>query len=119
MKRTNPIVLSGDATGNVTGTAIPASHLIQGSFQVITGDVAVAGTVRVQMSNDQDGSGDYDAGSFTPTNWSDIPSATSTVTAGVGSPILLTTMAYRWIRVLFTRTGGTTTITVNALLMSI
>lgn len=118
MKRTNPTVLSGAATGNVTGAAISASLLIQGSFQIVTGDAAVAGTVKIQMSNDQNPAGDYDAG-FTPTNWSDIPSATSTVTAGVGAPILLTTMAYRFIRVVFTRSAGTTTIIVNALLMGV
>lgn len=119
MKQTNPTLLSGAATADVTGAGIPAQNLIQGSFQIVTGDSAVAGTVKVQASNDQNPSGDYDAGSFTPTNWSDIPSATSTVAAGVGPLILLTSMSYRFIRVVFTRTGGTTTIKVNALLGSI
>lgn len=118
MKYTNPTVLSGAATGSITGAAIPASQLIQGSFQVVTGDAAVAGTVLIQMSNDQNPSGDYDS-TFVPMNWSAIPSATTTITAGVGAPILLTSMAYRYIRAVFTRTGGTTTIAVNALLMSI
>lgn len=118
MRYTNPIALSGAATGSLNGTAIPTTQALQSSFQIVTGDTAVAGTVKLQMSNDQNPSGDYDK-TFVPTNWSDIPSATSTVTAGVGPCIQLANMAFRYIRVVFTRTGGTTTITVNAMILSI
>jgi hypothetical protein len=111
MKNTNALVLSGAATGNVTGTAIDGSQMYQASFQVISGDAAVAGTVKIQMSNDLQPQGTFNPSAYT--NWSDIPSATSTVVAGSGPPIILSVVSARAIRVVFTRTGGATTIKVN------
>lgn len=116
MKSSPVQILNGAATGNVTGPAIDVNQIISSSMQVVTGDVAVAGTVKIQFSNDNP-NGDYRA-HFVPTNWSDIPSATSTVAAGIGPAILLNVMAYGYIRAVFTRSAGTTTIQVNSTLIS-
>lgn len=112
MHKVNVNVLSGAATGSITGAKIDSNQLMAASFQVVTGDVAVAGTVKIQASNDICND-QYQPDQFTPTNWSDIPSATSTVAAGVGPLITINQLSYRWMRVVFTRTGGTTTINVN------
>jgi len=112
MRVTNIVVLSGSDTGNVTGSAIDANQLYQASFQVFTGDVTAAGTVKIQMSNDVCTS---NALAFTPTNWTDILNASISVASGVAAnPIEIANMKYRWIRAVYTRSGGgSTTITVQ------
>jgi len=113
MKNVNPQtpVLTGLATASINGSAIDASQMYQVSFQTVTLDTAAAGTMKIQMSNDPQPAGTYT--NFTPTNWSDIPNSTSTVTAGVASPIILSVVSARWLRVVFTRSAGTLTINVN------
>ena len=114
MKQVICTIASGAATGNVTGSAINVGQLVSASFQIVTGDAAVAGTVKIQMSNDNpNSSGHGITSSFVPTNWSDIPNATSTVTAGVGAPIVISNMAFAFIRAVFTRSAGTTAMAVN------
>jgi len=114
MRNTNITILSGADTGNVTGSSIDANQLVSASFQVVTGDVTAAGTVKIQMSNDVCGYGNV-AANFTPTNWTDIASASVAVASGVAAnPIVINQMCFRWIRAVYTRTsGGSTTITVQ------
>lgn len=119
MRRVNVAVLQAVDTSSQNGIQMDSNQLIQASFQPIFGDASAAGTVKVQMSNDL-ASCTAQPGDFVVTNWSDIPGATSTVVAGVAPPISLANMAFRWIRVVFTRTsGGSSTVTVNMLAMSI
>lgn len=92
-------------------TAIDAAYLLSASVQaVVTG--TVAGTLKFQFSNDQGPSG----GSFAPTNWSDIPSATVSITNGGTYAIAKTDLCYRWIRLAYVTTSGTGTL--NAVVQS-
>ncbi|GAC1502082.1 MAG: hypothetical protein NVS1B10_06690 [Candidatus Saccharimonadales bacterium] len=101
------ILSASDATSQ-TGPAIDANQLVSASFQSIFGDVTAAGSVKLQASNDAV------VAPALPTNWSDIPSATATVTAGVCPMIVIPNMTFRYIRAVFTQTtAGTTTVTVK------
>jgi hypothetical protein len=112
MKNVNVNVLSGAATGSINGPVIDASQIYEASFQSVAGDGAVAGTIQIQMSNDLAPAGTYTA--FTPANWTNFPGTSSaTISAGASTAILLPAVSARWLRVVFTRTAGTTTINVN------
>lgn len=103
---------SSAATFN--GAQIDASQMYQASITSIFTDVASTGTVKLQMSNAPCTTGTQTQSFTVPSNsWQDIPNATSTVTAGVAPPIILPVVAARWIRVVFTRTGGAGTVTVT------
>ena len=111
-------MLSAPDTGNAVGAAIDSNQAVSGSFCPIFGDTAATGTVKIQCSNDSAGPSGY-RNTFVPTNWSDIPNATSTIAAGVGPAIVIPNMAFGYIRAVFTGSGGSTTIIVNATLLSI
>lgn len=103
------------ADGSTTNGDTQDSQLwVAASFQVITGGVADGGTVKIQISN-QIIPG-YSPGATLPTvtNWSDLPNATSTVASGVGPPITVTNFSYRWCRAVYTKSGGTESIVVDA-----
>lgn len=104
-------VLSGVDTATQTGSAIWVGQEIAASFVGSFGDVTANGTIKIQGSND------IPVGApaqFTPTNFNDIPNATSTVTLGVCQAIVLPSMNFQYIRVIYTRTsGGSTTVVVN------
>lgn len=108
------LVLSAVDTATQTGGAIYAVQAVAASFVAIFGDVTAAGTLKVQGNND------IPVGSpvtFVPSTagWSDIPNATSTIASGVGPAIILPTMNFQYIRVVYTRSsGGSTTVVVNA-----
>lgn len=112
MRNLSATVLSGSNAGNVTGSTIDANQMLCASFQLVFGDATAAGSFIVQASNDL-----YDTryldGNFTPTNWSNIGTATA-VLAGANGLIFLSQMSYRWIRVVYTSTTpGTSTVIVN------
>lgn len=112
MRSVNCAVLSAADDVTRTGGKVDSNQLYKASFQTIFGDTSAAGTIKIQMSNDT-GAQNNLAVDFTPTNWSDIPSATATVTAGVVAPILID-LCYRWIRVVFTQSNaGSTTVVCN------
>lgn len=110
----NKIVLSSANGSTLNGDTLDSNQWVSCSFQIVTGGTADGGTVKLQMSNDQDSASNM-AGpaNFQPTNWSDIPSATSTVTAGVGSPITIANSAYRWLRAVYTKSAGTDAVTIQ------
>lgn len=106
-------------TSSQQGAFIDSNQLISASFQSVFADVTAAGTVTIQASNDHATTASG-AWTGTPSNWSDIPNATATVVAGVAPLILIPVMAFRWIRIVFTRSsGGSSTIVVNMMAMSI
>jgi hypothetical protein len=112
MRPVNASVLSGADTISVNGSSIVADQLVSASFQATFGDTTAAGAIQIQASNDIPPAGNVPA-SFTPTNWSNITGATSTVTAGVAPLILITSVCYRWMRVSYTSTTpGTSTMNV-------
>ena len=105
------ILSASDATSQ-TGAAVDANQLVSASFQSIFGDSAAAGTVKLQASNDAV------VAPTQPSNWSDIPSATATVTAGVAPLIVIPNMCFRYVRAVFTQTtpgSSNVTVKMNAL----
>lgn len=108
-----PILAGDDSLGSVTGSKVDSGQLVSASFQSVFGDVTAVGVVKIQASNDP-GAENNLAQNFTPTNWSDIPNATSAIASGVGPMITIANMTYRWVRAVYTRTsGGSTTVMVN------
>ncbi len=122
MKNNSITILSGAATGNLTGAAFPVQQIVSMSVVSATADATVAGTLKLQCSNDNPnptGKGIGGGTPFVPTNWADIPNATSTITAGAGPAIVVPNMCFQYIRAVFTRTGGTSTFNVIASQLSV
>jgi hypothetical protein len=98
------------------GGKIDARQLYSASFQIIISDTDLDGNVIIQASNDNPPNGAM-IESFTPTNWSDIPSATTVVTNGVPAAffINLSNMSYTFVRAKLGTPGtpGTGTIVVK------
>lgn len=114
MRQVACTALSGTNAATKNGSKIDARQLFNASFQVVNADIDLDGTVKIQASNDNPPNGAV-ASSFTPTNWSDVPSASVAVSNGVPAAgfISLTNMSYTWLRVVLTvTTPGTSTTTV-------
>lgn len=119
MRNVCQTIFSASDVGSTNGSQVDANQLVSASFQVRISDTDLAGTIKIQASNDPITSGSARM-NFTPTNWSDIPNASVTVTAGVPSAgiILIPNMAFSWIRVSLTQTtpgSGTAVVNMNAL----
>lgn len=107
-------IMNAADTGNITGSAFDVNQAISASFVPICGDATAAGTIKLQCSNDIITNG------AAPTNWADIPNATSVVASGVGPAIVIGNMCFKYIRAVYTRTsGGTTTLALNMNYLSI
>lgn len=118
MRNTCVSILSAADTATVNGGATDANQIVSASFQSIFGDVTAVGTIKIQASNDP--TLGQPRANFTPTNWTDIPSASAAVAAGVAPLILIPNMAFSWVRAVYTRTsGGSTTVVVNMNALSI
>lgn len=105
MRQATLEIMSGDDSGNITGSAFNMQQAVSGSIVPICGDVTATGTLKVQISND------LVLNNAAPTNWADLPNATSAISSGVGPAIMLNNMAYAYLRVVYTRSsGGTTTL---------
>jgi hypothetical protein len=105
-------ILSASDASSQNGVQIDTNQILAASFQAVFGDSTAGGTVQVQMSNDIYNSAYLQT--FTVSNWTNIPSASATVTAGASVVISVPQMCYRWIRVIYTSTTpGTSTINVN------
>jgi hypothetical protein len=85
-------ILNADDDDIAVGAAINVGQVVSASFQIICSDADLDGTLKIQMSNDGTQM------PFTPTNWSDIPNASSTITNGVGDPIVIYQMCFQYIR---------------------
>lgn len=112
MRIVNESIISAVTNASFNGAAIPARDIYAGSFMAIFSDAAAAGTMKVQYSNDPA------AGKLipnaVPVNWVDVPSASVVVAAGATSSIPMPQMfAFQWLRLVWTRTAGAGTITVN------
>jgi hypothetical protein len=113
--RDNTIELA-DATATTNGPAIDANQLISMSVQAIKAADA-EGTVKLQASNDE---GPPSGAGAPPSNWTDIASATVTLTASPGTFLIpKTDLCYRWVRVVYTRTGGGGALTVKTMALSL
>ncbi len=92
---------------------IDCSHVVSASFHIFFSDVAFAGSVKIQASNDPCGYGNL-ALDFTPSHWVDIPSKSVTATAGGAFLIEIDYMKFRWVRAVVTQTTpGSGTVSIN------
>lgn len=108
MRNAQVLILSGADTGSITGSAIDVGQVVSASFMPVFGDATAEGTVKLQASNDL--VANNNRATFVPTNWADIPSATSVIASGVGSAIVVNSMCFSYIRAVYTRSsGGSTT----------
>jgi hypothetical protein len=98
-------IMRGASNSSVSGSAWDVNQAVNLSFQVVTASGDVDGTVKIQASNDNPSPSGNRAG-FAPDNWSDIPSATSTITNGVGNMIIVQNASFQYVRALFTHSGG-------------
>ena len=99
-----------DVANNVTteGSAFKVQRAYTASFVPTCGDNTAAGTLKIQGSNQ------IITDSSQPTQWADIPNASSAIASGVGPAIVIQNMCFAYIRAVYTRSsGGSTTIVVN------
>lgn len=106
MRVVSAIILSEDSDASANGDAFDTNQAVNMTFQVISESADVDGSIKIQGSNDQPAAGRPSDPDFVPTNWSDIPNATSTITNGVAPLIVLSNVACQYMRAVFTRTGG-------------
>jgi hypothetical protein len=106
MREVNVAILSAADTTSQTGSQIDSNQLIIASFQAVFGDSTAAGTVAIQGSNDVAPLQYSSPTTFTATNWTNIPNATATITAGASAMILIPQMSFRWIRAVYTSSSG-------------
>lgn len=110
MRQVNDNIIPVQAAATVTTAAIPALNLFYCSVQITTTGSG-AGTLSIQASNDES-----HAANFVPVNFSDIPSATITVTGAGAFLIPKTDLCYQWVRLVYTNTGtGTISVVFKAL----
>lgn len=102
-----PVLSAANAAVTQTGAAILARNLMFASLQNVSTGTAV-GTMKLQFSNDI-----ITTPALTPVNWTDIPSATVAITAASVTGIPITNLCYQYIRVVYTFTSGTGTISAN------
>lgn len=118
MMNVTATILTAPDTAGATGAAINSNQLISASFQAICADITAAGSVKIQASNDSPPQGQLST--FVPTNWTDIPNATASVSAGVAPLILIPVCSFRYMRAVYAFTsGGSTTINVQMSAMSV
>ena len=105
MRNVSVSELIGPADASRNGSKIDSNQLVNFTVQtIVTGGTTAAGTMKVQGSNDLPT--DNSRSLFVPTNWSDLPNATATMTAGVAPLIVCSNVACQYIRVVFTRSAG-------------
>ena len=110
MRQVNDTIIPVQAAASVTTAAIAALNLFYISAQIATTGAA-AGTLKLQASNDEP-----TASNAVPTNWSDIPSATVTVSGAGAFLIPKTDLCYQWVRLVYTNSGtGTISVVIKAL----
>jgi hypothetical protein len=110
MRQVNDNIIPLQAAATVTTAAIPSLNLFYCSAQ-ISGAGGAGGTLIIQASNDE-----TQGLNTVPTNWSNIPSATVTVTGNGSFLIPKTDLCYQWVRLVYTNTGtGTISVVFKAL----
>lgn len=109
MKSNQFTLLNATSAATVISAAQDVNQAVSISAQFVTADATQAGTLKLQGSNDNKGDNGLGVGNaaFVPTNWSDIPNATSTITAGTGPMIVVPNACFAFIRAVFTRSAGT------------
>ena len=102
MRQVNDNIIPVQAAVTITTAAIPALNLFYMSAQIAATGSA-AGTLKFQASNDVPV-----AANAVPTNWSDIPSATVSVSGSGAYLIPKTDVCYEWVRLVYANSGAGT-----------
>jgi len=112
MRIVNVNVLNAADNQSTNGNTIDSNQLISVSFQAYFGDTQAAGTFKLQGSNDiYTAYYNFPEGTFQPTNWTDIPNQSASITSGGSALLTINQSCYRWLRAPYTTTGtGTQTI---------
>lgn len=113
MRVLNEVILTaGDASGNLTSDHGLLAHVIGYSIQiVVTG--SATGTVKLQGSSDPVPDSQFNVKSFPVQNWTDIANSDQNIT-GAGSVMYnVDDSFYNWVRVVYTSTSGTGTMTIR------
>lgn len=107
------IINAQDATVNQTSSKLDSGQLVNASFHAFFTANDAVGTLVIQASNDPVPNGSQ-RNQFTPTNWVDVPNTSTAVATGTSKLILISNIAYSWLRVKWTPSGGSAgTVTVN------
>lgn len=101
--------------GNITSNGIYLANIFSYAIQAIwTGGGTPVGTFKLQGSNDNGESGTTTLGATQPTNWTDITTSSQAITGNSGSVLYdAASCGYRWVRLVYTRTSGTATLSAN------
>lgn len=116
MRQSNVALLSNQSmTGTVTSDGINLISIYAYSIQAYWsgGSGLTAGTFKLQASNDpgDNGSGQ---GVSQPTHWTDVASSSQAISGASGSILYdVTECGYRWVRLVYTPSGGSGTLTAN------
>lgn len=116
MRAVQATILSASDASNQTSSVVDSNQLFSASFLASFGsDVTGAGTIQIQGSNDPTNVGNL-AIDAVITNWVNVPGATATATVTAGAAVYVYVpqgFMSRWLRVVFTRSAGAGTITIN------
>lgn len=107
MRNAQVEILNASDTGLavLNSSAFDVGQAVSASFQPVMADTNAIGTLKLQVSNDLVANNNRKT--FVPTNWTNIPSATSAISAGVGPMIVLGHMNSSYIRAVWTPTTQT------------
>ncbi len=115
MRKTNFTYFTGSDHSNQTGAAIDTNQTVSMSFQAFFGDTNAGGTFKLQASNDPKPGYTPGANPPVPTNWTDIPNQSATITSGASALLTIAQCAYAWVRATYTSTAtGIQTIATRA-----
>lgn len=99
----NAVAVSG--TTVYRSNPIDTALCVAGSVQIVSTGTAT-GAAKLQASNDECPAGNLPK-NFVPANWTDIPSATVSVTGAGTFLIPKIDLSYRWVAVVYTNATNT------------
>jgi len=113
ISRKNELLMAaGDMSGNLTSDPVDVRNLIVASFQIVfTG--APVGTMKLQCSNDVYEYLKQPGIQPAATNWTDVADSALSVTAAGDIVYNLTSLGFDQIRVVYTRSSGTGTMSIR------
>lgn len=95
---------AGDLAASFNGAAISLANAhLCGVPSVISSASSLNGALKLQLSIDES----------SPTNWADVSGSSTAVTADGVTQWSLTNVTARWVRLVYTRTGGTGDVSTN------
>lgn len=113
LSRKNDLVMAaGDMATSLNSDVVDVRNLVVGSVQVdFTG--APVGTVKLQCSNDSYQFLKQPEPQPAPTNWTDVADSAVSISAAGNIMYNLSSIGYDLLRVVYTRSSGTGTMTIR------